>query len=84
VFPGCDTQSVSVLLNATPVDEVVLAPDRQTYEVLLPGRLTQAGLNTIELCYAYARQPRKVLNNSSDKRELAVAWFSIDFAEPAS
>jgi MoaA/NifB/PqqE/SkfB family radical SAM enzyme len=84
VFPGCDPQRVSVLLNGTQVDDLGLAPDRQTYEVVLPGRLTQPRLNTIELRYAYAQQPRKVLRNSSDKRMLAVAWYSIDFASLAS
>lgn len=84
VFPGSEPQRVSVLLNGTLVSEIVLAPDRQTYQIVLPGHLTRASLNTIELQYAYAHQPRKVLRNNSDNRVLAMACYSIDFAALAS
>ena len=84
VYPGCDQQRVSVLLNGVLIDELVLAPSRQTYSVVLPGNPTRPSLNTLELRYAYAHQPRKVLRNTSDKRLLAVAWYSIEFAELAS
>ena len=72
------------MLNGSPVGELVLAPDRQTYGIVLPGRVIQTSLNTIELRYAYAQQPRKVLRNNSDRRVLAMACYSIDFAALAS
>jgi MoaA/NifB/PqqE/SkfB family radical SAM enzyme len=84
VYPGSNPQRVSVLLNGSPVGELALAPDRQTYGIVLPARLIQTGLNTIELRYAYAQQPRKVLRNNSDRRVLAMACYSIDFAALAS
>ena len=84
VYPGSEPQRVSVMFNGTRIDELVLAPDRQTYRVVLPARLITEALNTIELQYAYAQQPRKVLTNNSDKRVLAMACYSIDFAALAS
>ena len=85
VFPGCGAQRIAVAVNDVVVDDVLLSPDRSIYSVVLPAsRLRPAGNNRLELRYAYARQPRKVVPDSSDTRLLAVAWYSITFAELAS
>jgi MoaA/NifB/PqqE/SkfB family radical SAM enzyme len=83
-FPGCDEQRVSVLLNGALIEELALAPSRRTYSVVLPRERTRAWLNTLELRYAHVYRPRSVMQNTSDTRKLAMACYSIEFAELAS
>jgi len=84
-FPDCAAQRVTIALNGTPVDEVVLSQGRHTYCATLPGeRLDGASPNRIEFRYAYARRPRTVLPPSDDDRVLAVAWYGIHLEELSS
>jgi hypothetical protein len=84
VFPRSPPQRVTIVLNGTVLEEVQLQPGLQRYSVNLPAAALRESSDTLEFRYAYARVPREVLPNSSDVRELAVAWFSINFAPPAS
>ena len=55
-------------------------PGLAKYSVILPAKALADGLDTIELRYAWARTPREVISKSADVRQLAAAWYSIDFA----
>jgi hypothetical protein len=80
VYPSSPPQRVTIVLNGTVVEEVQLQPGLQRYSVNLPATALRESLDTLEFRYAYAHVARQVLPNSTDERELAVAWFSIDFA----
>ena len=82
LFPDHPQQRVSIFLNGTIVEELSLRSNRHKYSVILPQEKLLHSLNTVELRYAYSRRPQDVLPNSPDDRLLAVAWYSIDFAEP--
>jgi sulfatase maturation enzyme AslB (radical SAM superfamily) len=80
VFPGCPQQAVSVLLNGRAIERIVLQPRRRSYSLVLPKALLSCEGNTLEFRYAYSREPRTVLSDSNDSRELAVCWYSVRFA----
>ena len=80
-YPDNPQQRVSIVLNGTVIEEIPLRSNQHQYSVILPKKALLASLNTVELRYAYARQPQKVLPDSKDNRLLAVAWYSIDFVE---
>jgi pyruvate-formate lyase-activating enzyme len=79
-FRGSPPQRVDVLLNDAPVEQLVLSAARKQYSVLLPAKRLVHGRNTVELRYAYARQPCDVFVNSADERHLAVCWYAIEFS----
>ncbi len=81
LFPDNPQQSVSIALNGTMIEQLALRPNRHKYTVILPKEALLDPINIVEFRYAYARRPQHVLPDSSDDRLLAVAWYSIDFAE---
>jgi hypothetical protein len=80
VFRRSPAQRVTIVVNGTVIDEVQLSPELQSYSVILPAKALGPSPQTVEFRYAYARAPRDVVKGSPDERELAVAWFRLDFA----
>jgi hypothetical protein len=78
-FPQGPRQHVTIVLNGTVIAEVPLRPGLSRYSVILPQKALLARPNTLTLRHAYARVPQDVLPGSADSRELAVAWYSMDF-----
>jgi hypothetical protein len=78
-FRRSPTQFVTVVLNGTVVDEVVLRSGVRRYSVTLPVTALKTSPQTLEFRYAYVRKPSDVAQGSSDVRELAVAWYSLAF-----
>ena len=78
LFPNSLPQHVSVVLNGTALEQFPMSADRQRYSVVLPKEYLR-DLNTLELRYAYSRRSQDVLPDSSDSRELAVSWYTIEF-----
>ena len=81
VDPDQPAQRISISINGRDIEEISLHPGRGTYSVTLPRGLLRRRRNLVGFRYAYARVPRDVLPDSEDRRELAVAWYSIRFAE---
>jgi hypothetical protein len=78
-FPGSPQQTISIVLNGTPIQQVALTPGRAMYSVMLPKGAFRDWPDTLELTYAYARKPMDVISGAGDSRTLAVVYNSIDF-----
>ncbi|MEO6223186.1 MAG: GDSL-type esterase/lipase family protein [Vicinamibacterales bacterium] len=79
-FPGNPQQAVTIVLNGTVIEKVLLGSDAGAYSVVLPKAAIHQPLNTLEFRYGYARRSMDVQPGSTDTRTLAVAWHLIDFA----
>ena len=81
-FDGSTPQTVEILVDGrptAPATRLVLDPGLHSYTVTLPEDSLQAGFNTLDLRYAWARSPRE-LGISNDGRALAVAWYELAFS----
>jgi hypothetical protein len=79
VYPGSPQQTISVVLNGKPIQQLTLEADKAKYSVTLPAAVFGDWPDTIELNYGYAQRPMDVISGSTDQRSLAVVWYSIDF-----
>ena len=79
VFPGSPRQTLSIVLNGKPIQELTLDPERTKYSVTLPASAFREWPDAIAVNYAYARRPMDVISGSTDTRTLAVVWYSIEF-----
>ena len=84
----CDTlpslngeeQIVNVLLNNKPAGSfTVEAKHLRPYTVKLPAEALRFGLNMLEFQASYSSQPARVVENSGDTRDLALAFQQIAF-----
>jgi hypothetical protein len=73
------TQRITVLLNDSLVDEVRVQAGLGNYSVRLPAGIRREPFSTLEFRYAFTRAPRDIVPGSVDERQLAVAWYSIEF-----
>jgi hypothetical protein len=78
-FRRSPPQRVTVVLNGTVIDTVELTKGVRSYSVILPAAALGASPDLLEFRYAYARAPREVRWRTRDIRQLAVAWYGIDF-----
>ncbi|HMC55906.1 MAG TPA: hypothetical protein VKH19_12075 [Gemmatimonadaceae bacterium] len=78
-FPRSDRQRITISLNDIVIATVALQPGLHTYSATLPARLLGAAPAMLNFRYRFAATPHNVLRGSIDTRELAVAWYSIDF-----
>jgi len=78
-FRRSPPQHIAVVLNGHMIATVPLSRGLQTYSVTLPASVLDESPDLLEFRYAYARAPQQVRWRSRDTRQLAVAWFTIDF-----
>jgi len=69
LYEGAPTQWIAITLNGDELTEIELRPGRERYPVEVP---LVSGDNVFELFFRYAGDPNR---RSSDRRELAVAFF---------
>ncbi len=69
-------QEVVATLNGASAQSFVLVPGAHEYRVTFSARATDAGMNRLELRYAWAARPLDV-TGTADGRELAVAWEHV-------
>jgi hypothetical protein len=67
-------QTVSVYVNGTLRDRLVLTPAWAVYRVSLPAAVFRSGRNTLTFEYSHAAVPARAFSGSSDTRTLAVAF----------
>ncbi len=70
-------QTLEILINGTHAATLKMSDSIQEYNVFVPRRYWQSGINEIRFDYGYTAVPKK-LGISSDRREIAVLfdWIS--------
>ena len=79
--PDGPAQQIAIDFNDVPLDVITLLPGQNRYTVTLPREQFRRWRNLVTFRYAYTRRPRDLIQGSEDARDLAVAWYSIGFAE---
>lgn len=79
-YPGSPPQRIRVSVNGTSIAEIRLRSGLEPYRIILPVSILQQSPQTLEFAYAWTRKPSDVISGATDIRELAVAWFSLQFA----
>ncbi|MDP6407874.1 MAG: hypothetical protein QGI46_00705, partial [Planctomycetota bacterium] len=82
-FPGRPAQVVGVFVDGTEIGAVRLGKGLGTYSLDVPAAARGASPCRVELRYAYTRAPADFMEGALDRRQLAVAWFSLEFARAA-
>lgn len=77
--PNQPEQRILVSINDRDIAEISLLPGRSRHTVTLPKQLLRRHRNLVGFRYAYTAEPRNILPDSEDTRELAVAWYSVRF-----
>jgi arylsulfatase A-like enzyme len=75
-YPGSPPQTMTPILNGSPLPAVVLAPDWHEIRVPLPHGLLKPPINTLELRFAHTAQPSKVIG-SGDPRQLSAVFDEL-------
>jgi arylsulfatase A-like enzyme len=73
-YPGAPDQALRLLLNGNLLKAIRLRHGPQRLKIELPDELLRVGMNQLKIGYSNVQQPSEVLPDSSDPRELAVAW----------
>ena len=80
LYPGAEPQTLSVELNGHPIGDVLeLQQATNRYPIELPASVQVTGRNRLVARYGRVDAPATVSKESSDERELAVAWSRIFF-----
>ncbi len=74
-LPGLPQQAIAVSLNGHRIVDFRLEAGPHWYRTTLPGEALVAGANRLVFRYAYTRRPVDNDVGSTDRRQLAVAWF---------
>lgn len=77
--PDAPPQTIHFAVNGAPQGRLELLRGQRVYRVPIAGEALRAGVNTLELRYAYARQPIRLSPASDDGRPLSVAWSWMTF-----
>ena len=79
-YPNAPTQSISIFLNDTLQGTMELTTEKRAYSLPLDPSHQRVGSNKLRFEYGYTRSPADV-GDSTDGRELAVAWFNLWLAD---
>lgn len=79
--PDASAQRIAILVNGTELNEITLQPGVNSHSVVIPREMLRYRRNHIGFRYAHTIRPVDVVRDSTDERELAVAWYSIRFEE---
>jgi hypothetical protein len=80
-YPGAPPQTITIAANGQTCGELTVPPDWQTVECALDAAAWRAGVNHLELRFAYAQRPIDV-GAGGDTRPLAAAVDWIRIAKP--
>lgn len=73
-YRGSPRQGVSVYMNGTLHQELLLREGWHVYQAQLPAAVFVRGLNTLTFTYRYTARPVETMPGSTDPRTLAVAF----------
>jgi hypothetical protein len=82
-YPGAALQTVTIFANGRACSALPVTPDWQTIECTLDRTSWRAGVNDLELQFAYAQRPIDV-GAGGDPRPLAAAidWVRVSISSP--
>jgi len=83
-FPGAPPQRIEFASGERSLATVELTPARGEYKVELPAEALTSGANVLTLRPAWHRPPAEVIEGSTDRRSLAVAWYGFAFGPGAA
>ncbi len=73
-------QNVFIHLNEKKIDSFIVEPQRfQTFNFTLPASLLKLGQNILQFQFSYCLEARDIHENSTDRRNLSVAFRKIRF-----
>jgi hypothetical protein len=73
-YTSAPPQGVSVYVNGTVLQELLLGEGWHVYQVQLPAAVFVRGLNSLTFTYRYTARPVDTMPGSTDPRALAVAF----------
>ena len=82
--PGAPSQMLTVALNGEVIRELPLGPDREVYEIYLPGSVVIEGWNQVRMEFSHALRPSDFIEASRDNRPLAARFRRISFRSALS
>ena len=82
-FDGAPPQGIEISLNETPLGRLELEPYLATYRLPMPAEAQILGDNTLRFEYDWHRRPNEVGGAATDRRELAVAFFTLRWSLPS-
>lgn len=77
MYPGATELTLTLHVNGEPLGELSLKDGFHDYEVQIPESVLRSGNNWLNLGYSRVAVPAEVLENSQDRRELAVGFRRI-------
>ena len=73
-------QNLFIHLNEKKIDSFIVEPQTfQTFDITLPGSLLNLGQNILQFQFSYCLETRDIHENSTDRRNLSVAFRKIRF-----
>ena len=77
-YDAAPPQQLVIRVNGRPAGTIDVQPGWNVYEIDVPGRFWQEGLNLLILKLAWAARPLEVVDGSDDPRQLGLAVDDLE------